>query len=456
MLTQVLAIARNTFVESVRQPIVFVLVMASGVMQVFNSMLSNYSMGYSLVEGEVTGDDKMFLDIGLATVMGCATLLAAFIATAVISREIEQKTALTVISKPIGRPLFVVGKFLGVAGAMTAAMAVMLAFFLFTLQHGVMSRAYDDPDRPVQILAISSVVLALGIALWGNYFYGWVFTSAAMYGMIPLTVVGLLVSLFFDKKWGLHENVGDLFKHEVKPGVLLACGAVCMAMLVLTAVAVAASTRLKQVMTILVCFGVFVFGLLSNHFIGSRAFQNTPAGQVQTAEAVADVNGNLSEGGDEWRVELQSESRINFAPGDSFYFAGDPSGIEMSTPAFASFIGDVTQPSNVSDPQSGPALVVRSVEDRRVFTIVNAGDLRVARPPAAGDYVFARPTRVNWGARAAWSVAPNMQFFWLVDAITQNHPIPARYALLLLGYTSAHVMGFLALAVMLFQGREVG
>ncbi|MGD9692242.1 MAG: ABC transporter permease [Phycisphaerales bacterium] len=456
MLTQVLAIARNTFVESIRQPIVFVLVMASGVAQVFNSMLSNYSMGYSMVEGEVTGDDKMFLDIGLATVMGCATLLAAFIATAVISREIEQKTALTVISKPIGRPLFVVGKFLGVAGAMTAATAVMLAFFLFTLQHGVMSRAYDDPDRPVQIIAISSVVLALGIALWGNYFYGWVFTSAAMYGMIPLTVLGLIVTLFFDEKWRFHENVADLFKDEVKPGVLLACAAVWMAMLVLTAVAVAASTRMKQVMTILLCFGVFVFGLLSNHFIGRRAFQNTPAGTVITAEPIADVNGNLRESGDVWRVELKAESRVNFAPGDSVYYAGDPSGIEMVTPAHEKFVGDVNQPSNLSEPSSGPALVVRSVEERRVFTIVNAGDLWVDRPPQEGDYLFGGPTRVNWGARAAWSVAPNMQFFWLVDAITQNHPIPPRYALLLLGYTGAHVMGFLALAVMLFQNREVG
>ncbi len=456
MLTQLFAIARNTFVESVRQPIVFVLVMGSGVLQIFNSMLSNYSMGYSMVEGEVTGDNKMFLDIGLATVLGCATLLAAFIATAVISREIEQKTALTVISKPIGRPLFVVGKFLGVSAAMAAAMFVMLAFFLFTLQHGVMSRAYDDPDRPVQVIALGSVAVALGLALWGNYFYGWVFTSAAMYAMVPLTMVGLLVTLAFDAKWQLYTSVASLLKNEVKPSVILACAAVFMAMLVLTAVAVAASTRLKQVMTILVCFGVFVFGLLSNHFIGRRAFQNTPAGEVFLTEPVADVNGDFRQAGDEWVIELGAESRINFKVGDSLYYAGDPSGIEMAVPVHAPFEGDVSQPSNVNSPRSGPALVVRGVEHRRVFTVVNAGDLRLARPPREGDFVFAAPTRVHWGARAAWSVAPNMQFFWLVDAITQNHPIPGRYAALLVGYTAAHVMGFLALAVMLFQNREVG
>lgn len=456
MLSQLLAIARNTFVESIRQPIVFVLVMASGVLQVFNSMLSNYSMGLSAVEGEVTGDDKMFLDIGLATVLGCATLLAAFIATAVISREIEQKTALTVISKPVGRPLFVVGKFLGVAGAMGAAMAIMLAFFLFTLQHGVLSRAYDDPDRPVQVIALGSVALALGLALWCNYFYNWVFTSTAMYAMIPLTVAGLFVTLAFDAKWKVHASLAKALKDEVKPSVILACIAVFLAMLVLTAVAVAASTRLKQVMTILVCFGVFVFGLLSNHFIGRRAFQNTPAGEVVHAEPLTDVNGDFRQAGDEWTVVLVSESRINFQAGDSAYYASDPSGIEMAVPSHARFEGDVAQPSNIQSPRSGPAVVVREIEERRVFTLANAGDIRVTRPPREGDYLFARPTRVHWGARAAWSVAPNMQFFWLVDAITQNHPIPGRYAALLLGYTAAHVLGFLALAVMLFQTREVG
>ena len=39
----------------------------------------------------------VLLDIGLATIFVCGMLLAAFIATAVISREIERKTVLTVV-----------------------------------------------------------------------------------------------------------------------------------------------------------------------------------------------------------------------------------------------------------------------------------------------------------------------------------------------------------------------
>src|SRR5215813_10451940 len=82
---QILTIARNTFVESVRQPIYFILIMLCGILQVFNVLGSAYSMGYTET-AEVSGDNKLLLDLGLATIFVCGTLLAAFIATAVISR----------------------------------------------------------------------------------------------------------------------------------------------------------------------------------------------------------------------------------------------------------------------------------------------------------------------------------------------------------------------------------
>ena len=86
-------------------------------------------MGYS-DSSEVSSDNKLLLDIGLATVFVCGMLLAAFVATAVISREIERKTVLTVVSKPVPRPVVVVGKYLGVAGAMLVAVLTMLLFLL--------------------------------------------------------------------------------------------------------------------------------------------------------------------------------------------------------------------------------------------------------------------------------------------------------------------------------------
>src|SRR5690606_13376871 len=112
MLRQLLNIARNTAVESIRQPIFVVLVLLGGVMMALNVPLSANTM-----EVGGLGDNKMLYDMGMSTIAIVGVLLAAFTATGVLSREIENKTVLTVVSKPVSRPVFVLGKFLGVAAA---------------------------------------------------------------------------------------------------------------------------------------------------------------------------------------------------------------------------------------------------------------------------------------------------------------------------------------------------
>ena len=112
MFQQLLAIIRNTFFESVRQPVVLVVLVGAALLIVLSNPLSAFTMDEN---------QRMLIDIGLATIFMSAALLSGFIATSVLGREISNKTALTVISKPVGRPLFVIGKFLGVALAMMLA-----------------------------------------------------------------------------------------------------------------------------------------------------------------------------------------------------------------------------------------------------------------------------------------------------------------------------------------------
>ena len=70
---------------------------------------------------------------GLRRVMLAA---AAFIATAALSREIERKTVLTVVSKPVPRPAVVIGKYLGASGALLTATVPMVIFLHIALRHG--------------------------------------------------------------------------------------------------------------------------------------------------------------------------------------------------------------------------------------------------------------------------------------------------------------------------------
>ena len=128
--------------------------------------------------------------------------------------------------------------------------------------------------------------------------------------------------------------------------------------------------------------------------------------------------------------------------------------IELAVPRFRPFTGDLSNDNQARSRRAAP-LAIEGVRNFREVTVVNVGGLRVRRPPQEDDYVFLRPTQVNWPARVVWSVIPNVQFFWLVDAVTQNHPITGRYVALATGYAASHIAALLALAVLLFQRREI-
>jgi hypothetical protein len=427
---------------------------------VVNTLLSAFTMGMT-EQTEVSGDDKLLLDMGLATVMVCATLLAAFVATSVLSREIENKTALTVISKPVGRPVFVIGKYAGVSGAILIATVIMTVFFLLAIRHKVMSTARDEPDGPVLLFGTLAMLIPIGLAIWGNYFYGWVFSSTAVGWMLPASVLAYLIVLTIGKDWSFQPITKD-----IKPQILIAAACASIAILVLTAVAVAASTRLGQVMTIVVCAGVFVLGLLSNHLLGRHAFSNDQIAVVGQAEPVRRESGvmaDLSRTGDEYKVTLKGPPKISLKPGMSIYYGAEPGGMSLAVPAHPPFTGDLKNPKDVLAAEASPSVVIKELSATvgaaggdNSFTLVNLGGLAVSRPPQAGDYLFSHPTVTNWPARVAWSVVPNLQFFWMVDAITQGHPIPLRYLGLVAGYGALQAGGLLALAVALFQRRDVG
>ncbi|MFN9977498.1 MAG: ABC transporter permease [Phycisphaerae bacterium] len=251
MNARALTIARNTFIECLRQPVLLLLVLGCGVLQVLITWMSAFSMA-DVESAEVAGDNKILLDIGLSTVFLCGTLIAGFRSTSAISREIENKTILTVVSKPIGRWIVVFGKFLGVAGAILIATVIMLCFLMIAIRHGVMTTSADAVDRPAVFSGVGAVFISMLGGAWCNFFYRWNFPQVATLLLLPLIFLAYVGVLFTSKTWAFQGLLVDF-----KPQILLACICLAIAILVLTSVAIAASTRLGQVMTIVVCMGVF-------------------------------------------------------------------------------------------------------------------------------------------------------------------------------------------------------
>ncbi|MFG0306934.1 MAG: ABC transporter permease [Phycisphaerales bacterium JB040] len=458
MIAPVTTIARNTLIEAIRQPVFLILVLVAGLLQVLNTWITGFSMGYRRVPGEVTGDDKLLLDIGLSTVFVCGTLLAAFIATAAVSREIDNKTILTVVSKPVGRTTVVIGKYLGIAGALSIAIFLMLVGLLLAIRHGVLSTAADDPDQPVIVFTCLAVFGSILLAAINNFMYGWQFSQTTVFLLVPAVSLAYLGVLLVNEDWEMQPPGTDL-----KPQIMLACAGIAIALLMLAAVATAASTRLGQVMTIVVCAGVFVLGLLSNHFIGRYAYVNTPVGEITGSQPDSQLNPRFDRMGAVYHVAIKREATAELNVGDVLYYGPSPNGVGISTPPVSpAFDAAELNLDDTRFPAGTPSAIVITQfpeeTDGLGLTLKNVGNppVPVLAPPMAGDFIFVTPTRTNPLAQVAWGVIPNMHVFWMIDAVTQARPIPPSHLGLVALYGLTQIVAMLAVAVMLFQTRDVG
>ena len=250
-------VAVNTFVETIRQPIYGVILLATAAMLVLNVSLAAFTLD---------DDDKLLLGLGLSTLMLSGLFLSAFSASGVLSREIENKTVLSVISKPVGRPLFILGKFVGLLAALLVAYYLSVLVFILAQRHGVLQNTSDPWDAPVLTFGIGSLLIAFLAAVFCNYFYGKDFPTTAMTFLTPVLTVSVLLTAKFDEEW----EVIPFASNFVGGQVFIAAYLVWLMVVVTAAVALAASTRFGQLMTLVICTAVLGVGIVSDYAFGQH------------------------------------------------------------------------------------------------------------------------------------------------------------------------------------------
>ncbi|MBI4381770.1 MAG: ABC transporter permease [candidate division NC10 bacterium] len=112
----VAAIALNTFREAVRDRILYAILIFALVMLAGSTILVTISVG---------GEVKIIKDLGLACISIFGTLIAIFLGIGLVSKEIERRTLYTIITKPIHRYQFILGKYLGLVLTLLVNVAVM-------------------------------------------------------------------------------------------------------------------------------------------------------------------------------------------------------------------------------------------------------------------------------------------------------------------------------------------
>lgn len=260
-----MAVAGNTATEAIRQP-VFAIILCVAVALL---ILSPFLTMFTLMEGP-----KMVQDMGMATMFLAGLLLSAFAAANVVSEEIDNHTALTVMSKPMGRFEFIIGKYLGVLGAITMAFYLMgVSLALVTALGGVEADAMQTTNYPVLVGILAALAISFGAGIFANFFYDASFTSVALKTALVTFTLVLLVFAFVDP--GEMRPVPFLAAIDVRivHSVLL----LYFAMFILTSVALAASTRLNVVVNISFCAIVFYLGLLSDFLFGTHKAASLPA-----------------------------------------------------------------------------------------------------------------------------------------------------------------------------------
>jgi ABC-2 type transport system permease protein len=251
------SIAKNTFVETLRQPIYVIILICALLLFILAPSITMYTLDE---------DVKLLRELGLSTLFLAGLFIAVFSATGAITEEIESKTITTVLSKPVARPVFVLGKFLGVSLAVILAHYLGTIAYLMAARHGVLERASDTMDMPVVMSAIFVLSLTVIISAFLNYGYDWNLQASAIVTAFILGNFAILFLIFVDKEWrfGSFANQFNLF--DVYASILLLMG-----ILILVALAVLFSTRMNVVLTLTCCVGFFLLGLISDWLYGQFA-----------------------------------------------------------------------------------------------------------------------------------------------------------------------------------------
>ncbi len=126
-MTRALAIAGNTLREALRERLLYNLFFFALAMTVASLTISRLTLGEQF---------RIIADVATSSTQVVGILVSVFLSVALVSRELDRRTAYAVLARPVSRAEFVVGKFLGLVatvGLNLGAMAVVTALVL--LQH---------------------------------------------------------------------------------------------------------------------------------------------------------------------------------------------------------------------------------------------------------------------------------------------------------------------------------
>ena len=244
-------IAVNSFRESIREPVYFLMLLGALL------LIGHYPWMTLFVFFEQL---KLVVDGALATTMLFSLAVCILCASTAVSREMKNGTVLLLLSKPIPRWSFVLGKIAGIASASILFCCICCFASVITVYVAV------DQFRMEMHLYGTFVGIVFAGCLCGlvmNFLKGVSFGEFATYASAILVGSMMLYCLKFQAHPAL--SLTDLAK---------ALFLITPAVLIMAVIAVAFATRLDVVPVMCMCSVVFFLGLISSHLFGSSGSGN--------------------------------------------------------------------------------------------------------------------------------------------------------------------------------------
>ena len=182
-------VAVNVFKESVRDKVLYAIVAFAVLLIATSYLLGQLTAGQEI---------KIIKDLGLAAIAAFGLLIAVFIGIGLVWKEVEKRSVYSLLSKPMRRSEFVLGKYSGLVLTLLVNVGVMTLAFYAVL--GVMGWMTDPAIRaawpapatdPAMLKAVFLIVIELmlvtAVALFFSTFSG-PFLSAVL--TLGLWVIG--------------------------------------------------------------------------------------------------------------------------------------------------------------------------------------------------------------------------------------------------------------------------
>ena len=255
------AIAFNTFREAVRNRILYFILLFALVLMASSGIVQELA---------VSAHNRIIRDLGLASVSFFGLMVAVFVGISLVYNELERKTIYTIVSKPVHRYQFLLGKYFGLLLTIYVIVGIMTVFFFAVVNYHEMTTddaifdAITYRDTAGQLHAVDNPGMAQ-----------LTFTVKCM----GLSAIKAVANLF-----------GFMLSAEgVSSAILVVIGMTCLELMIVTAFAILYSSFSTPTLSAVLTVMTFAAGRLSEDLLRFADRVQRKAIEAVSAQSFADL-----------------------------------------------------------------------------------------------------------------------------------------------------------------------